>query len=285
MSLLPKTKRLVARELGRASKKLSAGPSGRAVVLCYHSVHPTRPGSTPPALFAEHLRWLRSHCDIIPYHSILDAAREMRDRLVVAITFDDGYDDNYEHALPLLVGQQCTATFFLLAGVVERDPIVMAQFRSLTHDPTFQPLAWGQVNEMQAAGMEFGSHSWSHPNFARLHAAAAREELVRSKQVIEDKTGRPVIHFAYPFGKPKRHYTATTEQLVRGAGYASAAAVVHRGVRPSDSPFAIPRIFETFDGVEGLEAKVAGYRDFQGWWQENAPLWLARYVAPEDFAV
>jgi peptidoglycan/xylan/chitin deacetylase (PgdA/CDA1 family) len=203
----------------------------------------------------------------------------------VAITFDDAYEDNHEYAMPSLVEHRVPATFFLLAGAVERDPDVLARFRRLTRDPGFQPLTWGQVGEMRAEGMEFGSHSWSHPNFARMDGASAREELIRSKDVIEERTQHPVPHFAYPFGKPRRHFTAATTALVRAAGYTSAAAVVARGVLSSDSPFSVPRMYATVAPEGELEEKVAEYRDLHGWWQEHAPLWLARRLAPEDFEV
>jgi peptidoglycan/xylan/chitin deacetylase (PgdA/CDA1 family) len=285
MSRLLRTKRFIVREVARTSRAVTTSRSGRVVTLCYHSVHPTRPGATPPSLLAAHLSWLVSNCDVIGYPSVLEAARESRDKPAVAITFDDAYADNHEYALPLLVEHGIPATFFLLAGALEHDAGVLAGFRRLTRDQEFEPLTWSQIEEMRAEGMGVGSHSWSHPNFARIDESSAREELVRSKGTIEDRTNSSVTHFAYPFGKPKRHFTAATAALVRAAGYESAAAIVARGVQTSDSPFSIPRMFSTVDSVSQLDEKVVGYRDLHGWWQEHAPLWLARRLAPEDFAV
>ena len=69
------------------------------------------------------------NCEIIPYCSVLEAAHEDSNKPAVAITFDDAYQDNHEYALPLLVEHRAPATFFLLAGAVERDPDVLARFR------------------------------------------------------------------------------------------------------------------------------------------------------------
>ena len=62
--------------------------------------------------------------------------------------------------------------------------------------------------------------------------------------------------FAYPFGKRSRHFNQTTIELVRSAGYSYAAAVLFRAVRPSDSPFELPRFFTTGDSVADLADKV-----------------------------
>ena len=88
---------------------------------------------------------------------------------------------------------------------------------------------------------------------------------------------------AYPFGKPGRHFTEETVGLVEEAGYESACAVLFRSVRPTDSRFAIPRLFVTRDSLDRLRDKVMGAWDLLGVWQERSPLWLAQMVSPVDF--
>jgi len=79
----------------------------RRVILCYHSVHATTPfASVSPAVFADHLDWLTDNCDVVPLVDIRDgAAQSQRPR--VAITFDDGYLDNFVHAFPMLARAGC----------------------------------------------------------------------------------------------------------------------------------------------------------------------------------
>jgi peptidoglycan/xylan/chitin deacetylase (PgdA/CDA1 family) len=133
--------------------------------------------------------------------------------------------------------------------------------------------------------MEFGCHTWSHPNLGRLHPHQVRAELSRSKSVIEHQLGEQVRLFAYPFGKPRRHFTGTTRDIVAQLGYARAAAVSFRAVNERDDPLAIPRFFVTNDDVDTLAAKVGGAWDWLGVWHEHGPLWMARLVSPADFNV
>jgi peptidoglycan/xylan/chitin deacetylase (PgdA/CDA1 family) len=257
------------------------------VVLCYHSIHPTTSFATvSPATFAQHLDWLADRCAVVPLEQIAQHRRPPNVvRPVVAITFDDGYLDNYEYAFPLLCSRGLPATFFVTAGLLEKDPAVLARkqmLRNTTYEE-IRPLEWTQLRAMHAAGMEIGAHTYSHRNLAVLSRSAARDELVRSKEIIEDRLGAPVRSMAYPFGKPGRHFTSETVWLAEEVGYEYACAVIFRAVRDSDSPFAIPRLYATREEVAGLQRKVFGEWDVIGLWQERCPLWLARVVSPEDF--
>ncbi len=255
--------------------------SSRVVVLCYHSVHPSKPFAKTPELFEAHLTWLREHCDVIRFREALDAAERPRgNRPAVAITFDDGYVDNYEYAFPLLQRHGVPATFFLTVGLMEKDPAVVARFRELRDagDEDIRPLTWCNVREMREAGMEFGAHTYSHPNLARLERARAELELTQSREIMEQRTGERVALMAYPFGTPKRSFTAETLELTSRAGYEYAATVTFRSVRASDSRLAIPR-FSPLRGVGSLRDMVFGAWDLLGVWQERAPLALQELVS------
>ncbi|MEM3434360.1 MAG: polysaccharide deacetylase family protein, partial [Candidatus Methanomethyliaceae archaeon] len=245
--------------------------------------------SATPELFEKHLLWLREHCELIRMCEALQVARNVdaSGSPRVAITFDDGYADNYEYAFPLLYKYEIPATFFLTAGLVNRDPAVVERFQRLRRAPydDIRPLTWTQVREMCQGGMDIGSHTYSHPNLARLDGVNAREELQRSKAIIEESIGQAVTAVAYPFGKPRRHFTAVTMKIAADLGYQNGAAVAFRAVKAQDNPLALPRFFVTRDDLPTLQAKINGAWDILGLWQEKAPLWLARLVSPADFRV
>ena len=264
-----------------------ARPGGRVVTLCYHSIHPSLPfASASPAEFERHLEWLGEWCDVIPFRSVHDAASgPTRGRPVVAITFDDGYADNHEFALPLLQKYRLPATIFLTAGFVEADPAVQSRFEALrgTSASDTQALRWTQVRELDAAGIEIGGHTYSHPNLLRLDKDRVRVELRDSKALIEDRLQSAVDLLAYPFGKMRRHFSRATIEIARETGYRRAAAVLFRSTRATDDPLALPRFFTTGDTVLDLARKMRGDWDFIGYWQEHAPPRLARLVSPVDF--
>jgi peptidoglycan/xylan/chitin deacetylase (PgdA/CDA1 family) len=280
--------RLKAVLTGVNAKRLRGSPDRRAVVLCYHSIHPDKSfASATPQLFAGHLDWLVRHCRVVPLQDIasVGSALVTDERPAVAITFDDGYLDNYEYAFPLLCERGLTSTFFVTAGLLEKDAEVLGRLARLRAGDAdaIRPMEWDHARAMQAGHMEIGAHTYSHPNLARLVRAAAREELARSKTIIEQRLGQPVRSVAYPFGKPRRHFTAETVSLVEELGYQYACQVLFRGVRASDSRFRIPRFFVRGDSIRDLRAKITGAWDPVGVWQEKSPVWLARRVSPRDF--
>ena len=271
------------------SRALLAGRSGRrrVVGLCYHSIHPSLSyASASPELFDRQLAWLVETCDVIPLRETLAAAADTgRERPAVTITFDDGYADNHEHALPLLQKYGVPATVFVTAGLAAGDPEVRARFEGLRDvgPGEIRALDFSQMRELRAGGVEIGAHTYSHPNLIRLPREEVERELRTSKEILEDGLQAPVETLAYPFGKPGRQFDDATMAVARATGYTHAAAVLFRSARPEDSPLALPRFFATRDSVESLAAKIRGDWDYLGLWQEHAPRPVARLLSPQDF--
>jgi peptidoglycan/xylan/chitin deacetylase (PgdA/CDA1 family) len=261
----------------------SAGP--RAIVLCYHSISDQTPfASLTPKQFEQHLEWLASNTHVVPADEVLAHAQLADSRPAVALTFDDGYRDNHENALPLLLRYRFPATFFVTTGFIDQDPAVVNRFARLRKVDTAAvvPLSWDQLEEMHSLGFSVGSHTQTHPNLAALPPAKVAEELRRSKATLEDRLQAPISTFAYPFGKPGRHFTPQVKDLVSAAGYSLAVAISPRGVRPSDEAMALPRFFIN-RADWNVRSKVLGEQDAIGLLQDRTPLWLARLMSPEDF--
>jgi peptidoglycan/xylan/chitin deacetylase (PgdA/CDA1 family) len=249
----------------------------RVVVLCYHSVHPTStfPSATTPELFEQHMRWLRQHCDVVPFTRIrAQAARRDRSRPVVAVTFDDGFADNYTHALPILLRLEVPTTFFVATGLVERVPEVIRARSWRGWREEGSSLTWPQIEEMRTLGMEIGGHSHMHRVLADLSDEEVLEDLATCKRIIEDRLGEPIVSFAYPKGRPRRDLTSRTVELARSVGFRHGGTVVLRDVRPSDWPMRVPRFPMARDSIHLLRGKVLGRLDVIGQMQERAPLRL-----------
>lgn len=114
----------------------------------------------------------------------------------VIITFDDGFAGNYRHALPVLVKFGFTATFFVVTNKIG--------------DPAM--LTWAELAEMNRQGMSIQSHTANHPLLSTLSEARTREELIESKQTIEDKLGTPVNFLSLPNGDSNPFYVKIAQE-------------------------------------------------------------------------
>ena len=169
-------------------------------ILCYDSISedPIR-SSVSPGAFSGQMEYLaRSRYCLM---SLSDAVNRLAsgepvpDRSVV-VTLDDGFADNYEQALPILRRSGVPATVFLTVSYIGTD-----RLPTLTRsDFVPRPLSWEQVKEMHAHGIEFGSHTLTHPMLAGIPLDDVRRELEDSKRRIEDELGVPASLFCYPRG-------------------------------------------------------------------------------------
>ncbi len=257
-----------ARSIGR----FFAPPLERRVaILCYHSIHPTISFSLHPEIFEAHLRWLTANCDVVRFGQLVPGHCDEGSRPEVAITFDDGYLDNYEIALPLLLKYKVTATFFLTPGfLLKRQEVVdhlAAGWRAPASEIT--PMIWSHAENLLAAGMDIGAHSFSHIALSRLDETSAMAELSDSKRVLETTLGIPVAAMSYPYGRPGSAVRPETIRLAAEAGYTRAALVLFRGVRSADSLLELPRFVADDDSVESLSEKIRGWWDPIGIFREH----------------
>jgi peptidoglycan/xylan/chitin deacetylase (PgdA/CDA1 family) len=165
----------------------------RSSILTYHSLD--RSGSAvsvSPQLFRAQMEWLAaSGAPVVPLSQVRDTPG------AVALTFDDGFRNFHEHALPVLVERRFPATVFVVSGYCggeNRWPQPMGGI------PRLDLMSWGELAEAAASGVALGAHTVTHPHLSRLDEVDVERELAGCRMAIEDRTGRPVDTFAYPYG-------------------------------------------------------------------------------------
>jgi peptidoglycan/xylan/chitin deacetylase (PgdA/CDA1 family) len=160
------------------------------------------------------------------------AAAAVPDRVVV-ITFDDGYADFGEHALPALQERSLACTLYVPTGFLEGNAPLRVARR-----PPDRMLSWAQLPDLASAGVEIGAHSHSHFHLDTLSQRSARWEIEACKGVLEDALQMPVPSFAYPNG----HTSPLVRRLVVEAGYESACGVRNALSWQDDDRFRLARL-------------------------------------------
>jgi peptidoglycan/xylan/chitin deacetylase (PgdA/CDA1 family) len=170
----------------------------------------------------------------------------------VVITFDDGSADFADEALPALAARGLACTLYVTTGFLEGSP------QPVTARPFGPMLHWRQLGELRRDRLEIGAHSHSHPQLDQLSAAALRDELTRSRGLLEDRVGRLVTTLAYPYG----YSSARVRREVGAAGYEIAAAVANRmSAAGGDDALAIPRLTVRSSTSLATFERIAGGRD------------------------
>lgn len=226
---------------------------GHPRILMYHMVRQGRRGArfnklrVAPETFERQLRYLVEHGWRFAFLSEL-AERPVAPK-TVALTFDDGYRDNYLTAHPLLVKYGAKATLFLVVDRFDRD---WSTTKKAHHDSgelmREEKLSDADVRAMLASGAwELGAHTLTHALLRDLDDAERQREVVDARAAIETRFDTEVTSFAYPFGI----YDADDVATVARAGYRF-AVTTDPGIstRIADEALTLKRI--KVSGREGL---------------------------------
>ncbi|HEY1737159.1 MAG TPA: polysaccharide deacetylase family protein [Acidimicrobiia bacterium] len=209
-------------------------------ILLYHSVCDDPPPAlqrwtTPPARFREHLEFFAGEgyqtLTVSAYVARLRSGSPLVGRVAV-VTFDDGYADFADEALPALVDTATACTLYLSTAYMG------ATSSWLGRDGEHPMLSWDAAAKVAAAGVEIGAHAHRHVALDELAPRDARTEIVRSKDEIEQRLGRPVESFAYPHG----YHGPKVKAIVRDAGFANACGVKNALSGPGDDEYGLARV-------------------------------------------
>lgn len=200
----------------------------KVLILNYHKIDNTFISlAVRPDDFDTQMKYLSEN----GYHTIspdelydsLAGTGELPDNPVM-ITFDDGYEDNYVNAYPILKKYGFKATIFVVTSFLDKNKKGY--------------MSWDQAREMDANGISIQSHTVDHKSMTDLTDDQLRMELVDSKKKAEKELGHPVNYMAYPTGTYNLHIA----QMVKEAGYKAAFTIKYGNVDKASNIYALERV-------------------------------------------
>ncbi len=231
-------------------------PEPGVVVLAYHRVGANTglEVDLEPSVFAEQMDFLRTARRTVSIERALDDLAHPTGSPSVVVTFDDGTADFVEHALPVLVASNVPATYYVATDFIEGQ-------RSFPDNGT--PMTWAGLAEAVSTGLvTVGSHTHSHAVMDKLTVESAETELRRSAELIEDRLGVTVDHFAYPKGVLGG---IEVEKVVARRFRSAALAGGATNSYGSTNPFRLERSpVQRADGMGYFRAKVDGGLRLEG---------------------
>lgn len=214
----------------------------RGVVVSFHRVNreadPT--GLTiSPEMFERFCRFFSHYFDVVSLtHFVERLEKGQSVGALLAITFDDGYLDNFEIAAPILKRLNLPATFFVTTKFVGTDTVPMWDQEA---GVSFPWMSWEQVGSLHKQGFEIGAHTRHHVDLGKTAGDLAREEIHGSRADLEDKLGTAVRLFAYPFGRANQ-MTGPNRELVTIGGFRCCCSCFGGTNTASTDPFLLRRV-------------------------------------------
>lgn len=148
--------------------------------------------------FKQLCEFFQANFDVVPLEDIVESlvqGKSIAGKL--AITFDDGYQDNFLNAAPILRKLKLPASFFVTTGFIGNEAIAWWDEKA---SPAPCWMSWSEVQQLADDGFDIGAHTVSHADLGQLDLEDVASEVAILKQVIEDHLQREVTLFAYPYG-------------------------------------------------------------------------------------
>lgn len=213
-------------------------------VLNYHSIgkEPDNSLVLDPDKFAKQMEYLSAEgytpLTLSDFTQMLEK-KKMPPAKPVLLTFDDGYADNYQLAMPVLKKYGFHAALFMSPGLVGQEGY----------------LNWEQVKEMHEAGWDIEPHGLTHSNLAMLKEAEQRYEITEARRQIEERLGVKADIFCYPYGQ----YNKTTLAILKREGFRYAFTIKQGRATSSQPPLELKRIY-----VNGKDSLAEWIRKLSG---------------------
>jgi peptidoglycan/xylan/chitin deacetylase (PgdA/CDA1 family) len=197
---------------------MSQAGNAPAMAVFYHRVADSDPNDWTIGCqeFKRHLDFFAERFDLVSIADTQQRVDQGSRRPSLSITFDDGYHDNVDFALPLLIERQIPCTYFVTTGnVIHQRPFA----HDLARDKPLAINNAAQIRRWSDAGIEMGCHTRSHVDFSKVQdPAEIHREVAEAKDELEQIIGKPVRQFAFPYGMPQQ-LTPAAIWAVQEAGF------------------------------------------------------------------
>lgn len=228
---------------GRWLVNAAAAREGRApvMVIFYHRVadHTPNDWTISNARFRQQIDWLEANFDLVSLDEAQRRIREGNSRASVTITFDDGYADNCEQALPLLIRRHIPCTYFTTSSYTRMG-------KAFPHDVAegspLQPNTVEQLRSLATAGIDIGAHTRSHADLGQITCKKTLyDEIVGGRDQLQQTLGVEVRHFAFPYGLHE-NLNAAVFKIAAEAGFAGVCSAYGGYNLPGEDSFHLQRI-------------------------------------------
>ncbi len=227
----------------RRLRGMSAHGLAPVCILFFHRVADRHPNAWTISnrKFMHHVNWLRRHADLVSLEEAQHRLQHGNRRLAVSITFDDGYADNCDVALPFLLQHRIPCTYFVSLDFAMTG-------RAFPHDEQagtkLAPNTPTQLRQLAAAGIAIGAHTRHHVNLGTIrNETVLYDEVVQSARELSVLVGSPVSYFAFPYGQPE-HLNPRVVAMARTAGFLGVLSAfgAYNIPRPGHNAFYLRRI-------------------------------------------
>jgi len=233
--------------------------TNRLPILMYHRIAPQGAAGLnqwrlSPETFSEQLHYLRDagyySVSLAAWQKAIATKQPLPGRAII-LTFDDGYLDFFEHAYPALKQYEFSATVFLVA-----DRVGQSNQWDTIYGEEVPLMDWFQIRQLQAQGVEFGSHTATHRHLTALSIEEIVEECARSRTFLTQELGQPIQTIAYPYGD----VDPVIQHLVGACGYTMGLSCRPGHSSLQDAPLLLPRIeIEGSTSLQEFVKKLSKY--------------------------
>ena len=231
-------------------------------ILLYHSIHPFYHISIHPDNFERQMKFLVDNkFRVISLDSLQEHLDSEEKGNFIILSFDDGYNDNFEYAFPILKKFNLPAIIFLATRFINQDKFNNCHRKAGLY-LGLKFLTWKKIDLMSFHSISFGSHTHSHIDLGKASLEDIEQEIITSKEMIEKNTGKSTHFFAYPFGG-FNNFSSNTIKILSQLGFRFACSNIWGSFGKNFHPYILPRcLIEPNDTLDDFQSKISGNWDY-----------------------